>query len=169
MESRIQMDIVSHRRRRRQEAGRGKGQCRGMILPIFGLILVRMCSVVCRGVRPLSHPLETELGRARRCMLDARADYHLNVPTGGQPLSALVTLTAPTYLSKGEIHLSPLNCPFYRRPSVSRWCCVEEEEKSLRPVYTFLHLLLSLDFFSRSFRHWLSIGASRPKDGSMSI
>jgi len=40
---------------------RGEGQCRGMILPIFGLILVRMCSAVCQGVRPsslsLSHPL----------------------------------------------------------------------------------------------------------------
>jgi len=34
----------------------------------------------------LSHPLEAELDRARWCTLDAPADYHLNAPTGGQPL-----------------------------------------------------------------------------------
>lgn len=60
-----------------------------------------------RGAPALSHPLEPGLGRARRCTLDARADYHLNASTGGQPLWAPVTLTAPTYLSKGEIHLPP--------------------------------------------------------------
>jgi len=40
---------------------RGKGQCRGMILPIFGLILVRMFSAVCRGVRPFSLSLSLSL------------------------------------------------------------------------------------------------------------
>lgn len=64
-----------------------------------------------RGCARSRTPLKRGLGRARRCTLDARADYHLNVPTG-QPLSGLVTLTAPTYLSKGEIYL-PLSRPLF--------------------------------------------------------
>lgn len=143
MESRIQMDIVSHRRRRWrwQEAGRGKGQCRGMILPIFGLILVRMCSTVCRGVAPvLAPPWNRGLGRARRCTLDARADYHLNVPTGGQPLSGLVTLTAPTYLSKGEIHL-PLSHPLFVDDRLFR---DDAAPKKRRVVDIRLHTFLTL-------------------------
>lgn len=146
MESCIQMDIVSHRQWWRQEAGRGEGQCQGMILPIFGLILVRMCSAVCRGVRPFSHPLEAGLGRARRCTLDARADYHLNVPTGGQPLWALVTLTAPTYLSKGEIHLPPSHPLF-----VDDRLFHDDAAPGRVVVEICQHLLLPLNFFPRSF------------------
>jgi len=117
---------------------RGEGQCRGMILPIFGLILVRMRSAVCRGVRPfslslpfflslslsLASPLERGRGRARRCTLDARADYHLNVPTGGQPFVSSVTLTAPTYLSvrgrDGSTHPPDHPRVLSVRPSVPR-------------------------------------------------
>lgn len=67
----------------------------GMILPIFGLILVRMCRVYAKGVRA---PLKREQGGRRVGICQTRADYHLNVSTPGQPLSTLLTVTAPIYL-----------------------------------------------------------------------
>jgi hypothetical protein len=97
-------------------------------------------------------------------MLDARADYHLNVPTGGQPLSALVTLTAPTYLSKGEIHLSPLDCPVLST-TVCFTLMLRRRRREI--VETRLHFYTSyslLIFFAVIPQRWLSIGASRLKD-----
>lgn len=99
-----------------------------------------------RGCARSRTPLKRGLGRARRCTLDARADYHLNVPTGGQPLSGLVTLTAPTYLSKGEIHL-PLSRPLFVDDRLFRlmMLCRRKGESS-RFVYT--HISYSLLTFS---------------------
>lgn len=130
MESRIQTDIVSHRCRR-------GGQCRGMILPIFGLILVRICSALCaEGCALLVPPWNGDGYRARRCTLDAREPITIWMPVPAvslcQPPWHWPHL--PIYLSKGEIHLAapfsspPTLLPFRRRPSVPRRCCIEEEK-----------------------------------------